>query len=153
VQSHIPGVGLNIAWKYLSQEQKDSFKAQAREILRCVRTLRSPLSVPWHVNPDPDPVSHRGIQQLERELLFDGEDSDRGPIHNDIQSSNIIVDKDRIVAAVDWEMAGYFGWIRAAEVHVQIRSPNRETYANLYLDPKFLDDILFWSDLYETDHD
>jgi COMPASS component SPP1 len=111
------------------------------------------LSVPRHVNPDPDPVSHRGIQQLERELLFDGEDSDRGLIHNDIQSSNIIVDKDRIVAAVDWEMAGYFGWIRAAEIHVQIRSPNRETYANLNLDPKFLDDILFWSDLYETDYD
>jgi hypothetical protein len=49
-------------------------------------------------------------------------------------------------------MAGYFGWTRAEEDHVQIRSPNRETYANLNLDPKFLNDILFWSDLYETDH-
>ncbi|KAF8252632.1 hypothetical protein K440DRAFT_684722 [Wilcoxina mikolae CBS 423.85] len=111
------------------------------------------LSEPSHVNPDPDPVSHRGTQQPERELLFDGKDLDLGLMHNDLQRSNIIVDKDKIVAVVDWEMAGYFGWKRAAAVYVQIRSPRREDYAHLNLDKKFLDDILFWNDLYETDRD
>ena len=66
---------------------------------------------------------------------------DFGLMHNDMQESNIIANKDRIVGVINWEMAGCFGWKRAAEVHVQIRSSRREGYANSSLDPKiFLDD-------------
>ncbi|KAH8723178.1 hypothetical protein GQ44DRAFT_710720 [Phaeosphaeriaceae sp. PMI808] len=38
VQERIPGVGLKIAWQYLSQPQKSSFKQQAQEILQTLRT-------------------------------------------------------------------------------------------------------------------
>jgi hypothetical protein len=39
---------------------------------------------------------------------------DFGLMHNDMQESNIIADKDRIVGVINWEMDGYFGWKRAA---------------------------------------
>lgn len=56
---------------------------------------------------------------------------------------------DKIVGVIDWEMAGFFGWNRAAKVHRQIRSPRRENYAHLNLDESFLADILYWNDLYD----
>ena len=70
-------------------------------------------------------------------------------MHNDLVTSNIIVDNDKIVGLVDWEMAGYLGWKTAREVHVQVRSPKREDYAGLdYLKEEFFSDLLFWNDLY-----
>lgn len=101
--------------------------------------------------PDPDPVEHRGIQTLEREIIFaeDNRDPDLSFMHNDFSLSNTIVDNDRIVGLVDWEMAGYFGWSTAAKVHIQIRSPKKENYTALKLSKEILDDIMFWSDLYD----
>ena len=70
-------------------------------------------------------------------------------MHNDLSMSNFIVDNDKIVGLVDWEMAGYFGWKTAGEIHLQVRSPKRESYAGLdYLKEDFFDDLLFWHDLY-----
>lgn len=69
--------------------------------------------------------------------------------HNDLSLSNCIVDKDRIIGLVDWEMAGFFGWEAAAAVHVQIRMPQKENFAAIKnLSKEKLDDILFWNDLY-----
>lgn len=62
-----------------------------------------------------------------------------------------IVDNDRIVGLVDWEMAGYLGWKTAGAVHLQIRTPKRENFAALDLLDEFLSDILFWNDLYTED--
>lgn len=102
--------------------------------------------------PDPDPVEHRGIQELERDIIFakDNTDTDLSFMHNDISLSNCIVDNDRVVGLIDWEMAGYFGWKTAASVHVQIRTPKRGNYASLNLPEEMLNDILFWNDLYDV---
>jgi COMPASS component SPP1 len=155
VQERIPGVGLNIAWDYISQSQKVSFKQQARDVLRRLNAIKPPLSQKSrsYTTPDPDPVSHRGIQELENEIIFSTEnvDHDLGFMHNGFTLSNCIVDNDNIVGLVDWEMAGYFGWKTAGTVHLRIRTPKRENYAALNLPEDFLGDILFWNDLYEED--
>ncbi|KAF2278679.1 uncharacterized protein EI97DRAFT_371953 [Westerdykella ornata] len=157
VQERIPGVGLNVAWQYISPSQKTSFKNQARDLLRRLHTIKPASSTQnaarSHLVPDPDPVDHRGIQELEKEILISDQntDPDLGFMHNDFTQSNCIVRDDRIVGLVDWEMAGFFGWKTAAEVHVRIRSPKRENYAALDLPEEFLSDILFWNDLYEVD--
>jgi COMPASS component SPP1 len=164
VQERIPGVALAVAWQYLSLSQKLSFKQQAREVLRKLRTVTPPREMGRrsYVVPDPDPVTHRGIQVLERDILFgeeeeeeeeenDNRDVDLGLMHNDFTLSNCIVDNDRIVGLVDWEMAGFFGWKTAARVHVRIRTPKRENFAALDLDEELLDDILFWNDLYDVE--
>jgi aminoglycoside phosphotransferase len=155
VQERIPGVGLNIAWQYISQSQKSSFKQQVREILQRLRTTISPAEISRrsYVVPDPDPVEHRGIQELERQIIFaeDNKDSDFSFMHNDASLSNCIVDDDRIVGLIDWEMAGFFGWKTAASVHAQIRTPKRENFASLNLPEEVLNDILFWNDLYDME--
>ncbi|KAI1913848.1 hypothetical protein LOZ12_002069 [Ophidiomyces ophidiicola] len=150
VQSRIPGVGLNVAWQYLTTAEKHSFKSQARGFLRQISSLPSPFSGPSYILPDPDPITHRGIRKLEASLLFGGT-GNLELMHNDLTPSNIIVDDGRIVGVVDWEMAGYFGWQRAADVHVSIRMPKRENFAQLDLEEDFLQDILFWNDLYAID--
>ncbi|KAI2607744.1 uncharacterized protein GGS25DRAFT_523270 [Hypoxylon fragiforme] len=63
VQKRIPGVGLKVAWKYLSQSQKASFKEQARQMLQKPRTITPPSEISGrsYIISDPDPVHHRGI--------------------------------------------------------------------------------------------
>ena len=155
MQERIPGVGLNISWQYISQPQKASFKRQARDLLRHLHTIKPPRPQQSrsYVVPDPDPVEHRGIQELEKDIIFsaDNDDPDLSFLHNDLSQSNIIVNDDKIVGVVDWEMAGFFGWKTAGEVHLQIRTPKRENFAALDLPEDLLSDILFWNDLYMED--
>lgn len=96
-------------------------------------------------------MAHRGIQETERDILFakDDEDPDMDFMHNDVSLSNCIVNNDKIVGLVDWEMAGFFRWETAAKVHVRIRTPRRENFASLDLPEDVLKDILFWNDLYD----
>jgi COMPASS component SPP1 len=152
VQERIPGVALFVAWSYLSQPQKQSFKDQARDILRKLHTIFPPPSDSGrsYVVPDPDPVRNRGIQELERDIIFaeHADDPDVGFMHNDVSQSNLIVDKDKIVGLVDWEMAGFFGWKTAEAVALHIRGVKREHYAALNLPEERLRDIMFWNDLY-----
>ncbi|KAI0154252.1 hypothetical protein GGR57DRAFT_467678 [Xylariaceae sp. FL1272] len=153
VQERIAGVGLNIAWQYISAAQKQAFKEEARSILQRLSEVKPPFSCTTrsYIVEDADPKAHRGIQELEYDIIFskDNHDPDLSFMHNDFTLSNCIVDADKIVGLVDWEMAGYFGRKTAAEVHVQIRSPRRENFAALDLSESILDDILFWNDLYE----
>lgn len=152
IQQRVPGVGLNIAWQYISQSQKASFKQQARDILQRLQTVKAPTQYESrsYVVPDPDPVDHRGIQELEKTIIFldSNKDPDISFMHNDFSLSNCIVNDDRIVGLVDWEMAGFLGWNTAGEVHRQIRTPKRENFAALNLPEDMLNDILFWNDLY-----
>ena len=145
-------MGLNIAWQYISSTQKALFKQQARSILQQLHSVKPPPSHKSrsYIVPDADPVQHRGIQELERDIIFSAsnDDSDMSFMHNDFSLSNCIVDNDKIVGLVDWEMAGYFGWKTAGAVHVQIRTPKRENFAALNLSEARLHDILFWNDLY-----
>ncbi|KAG8354434.1 hypothetical protein FVEN_g7764 [Fusarium venenatum] len=154
VQERIAGVGLNIAWQYISAEQKQNFKDEARDILRSLSKIEPPTSSTTrsYIVEDPDPKTHRGIQELEYNLIFseDNNDEDVSFMHNDLTQSNCIVDDDKIVGLVDWEMAGYFGWKTAGHVHVHIRTPRRQNFAALDLPEDVLNNILFWNDLYEV---
>ncbi|KAK0609330.1 kinase-like domain-containing protein [Bombardia bombarda] len=155
VQERIPGVVLAVAWQYLSQTQKASFKQQAREILRQMQQLQPPASCTArrYIIPDPYPMSHRGIKRLENDILFfdKNKDIDLSFMHNDFTQSNIVVDNDRIVGLLDWEMAGYFGWKTAAKVHTECRGAHRRAYVALGLSEEKVNDLMFWQDLYEID--
>ncbi|RGP63781.1 phd transcription factor [Fusarium sporotrichioides] len=152
VQERIAGVGLNIAWQYISAEQKQHFKEQARDILRSLSmaTLFVSNTNRTYIVEDLDPKTHRGIHELEYNLIFskDNNDPDLSFMHNDFTLSNCVVNDDKIVGLIDWEMTGYFGWKTAGQVHVKIRTPRREKFAALDLSEDFLNDILFWNDLY-----
>ncbi|KAK2592816.1 hypothetical protein QQS21_009484 [Conoideocrella luteorostrata] len=138
--------------------EKVSFKDQASEILRKLHTIKPPATAemgPSCVVPDSSPIDNQGIQRLERDILFStthaaaaGNQADLSFMHNDLSRSKCIVNDGKIVAVVDWKMAGFFGWKTASDVQVRIRSPRRENYAHLNLPELFLEDILFWNDLY-----
>lgn len=152
MQERLPGVALAIAWEYLSQFQKASFKQQTQDYLRRIHTIKSPYPQRRsYIVPDSDPIEHRGILPLEENLMFgSNDDEDTSFMHNDLNISNIIVDNDKIVGVIDWEMAGYIGWKTAGQVHVQIRTPKRENFSNCDLSEALLSDILFWNDLYDV---
>lgn len=158
VQERLPGVTLNVAWPYLSQTQKESFKQQAQTILRQIHNIQPPKSLAGKrrslVVQDPSIFSSRArIEALEAEILFsetNADDQDMNFMHNDFTQSNIIVDNDRIVGLIDWEMAGFFGWKTAGKVHRLIRSPQRVHFAKANLSEEKLQDIMFWNDLYEN---
>lgn len=147
-------MGLNIAWQYLSAVQKQSFKEQARKFLRQIHGICPEVAVHTYVVSDADPEEHRGIQSLEKDILFGDKapltgNQEIGLMHNDTTMSNIIVNNDRIIGVVDWEMAGFFSWAAAALVHLQIRTPKRENYKSLNLPEQQLRDITYWNDLYD----
>ncbi|CEJ61207.1 hypothetical protein PMG11_09744 [Penicillium brasilianum] len=137
IQERIPGVGMSVAWPYLSKDQKMSYKEQARQILRQLHTIKPPegLQARSHVTPDPNILSNGRINPLEAYILFSGtnQDPDMSFMHNDFTSSNCIVDNGTVVGLIDWEMAEFFGWKTAGEVHRQEQ----------------LRDMMFWNDLYD----
>ncbi|CAG7970797.1 unnamed protein product [Penicillium salamii] len=139
IQERLPGVSLAVAWPYLSQAQMESFKNQARGILRQMHSIKPTNTCQFrsYVVPDPKIRSNGRIQPLECDILFSdyNTDPDMSFMHNDLTDSNLIVDDDRIVGLIDWEMAGFFGWKRAGEVHRRLR-PHDDS---------------FWMDLYEPD--
>jgi hypothetical protein len=144
---------LTVAWPYLSQDQKEAFKQQARTILRQLHAVkptdgRRPRS---HVVEDPNILSNGRIHALEGDILFSNAntDPDMSFMHNDFTESNCIVDNGKITGLVDWEMAGFFGWNAAGEVHRRIRTPQREHFVNANLSEERLQEIMFWNDLYD----
>lgn len=154
VQERIPGVGLNVAWPYLSENQKQSFKTQAREILRQLHAVkpRDGRQIQDYVVLDPNILTNGRVRPVEADILFASDvEGDLGFMHNDFSKSNCIVDDDRIVGLIDWEMAGYFGWGKAAEVHRRIRTPQREHFANANIGEDLLRDLMWWNDLYDVD--
>ncbi|KAI1777801.1 hypothetical protein F4818DRAFT_439124 [Hypoxylon cercidicola] len=103
-----------------------------------------------HVAPDPNILTNGRINPLESEIFSrHKDDPDVGFMHNDFTTSNCIVDDDKIVGIIDWEMAGFFGWRTAAEIHVRIRTPQREHFVNANLSEETLQEIMFWTDLYD----
>lgn len=153
VQERLPGVALAVAWPYLSQTQKENFKQQAREILRLLHSIKPTdgRHARNHVVQDPCILTNGRLNPLEGEILFSdaNTDPDISFMHNDFNMSNLIVDHDRIVGLVDWEMAGFIGWKTAGEVHRRIRTPQREHFVNANLSEETLRDIMWWNDLYD----
>lgn len=152
VQERLPGVGLNVARPYLSADQKESFKKQARQILRLLHTIKPTdgRQSRGHVVQDPAIRTNGRINPLEGEILFSdiNDDPDIGFMHNDLTDSNIIVDDDKIVGIIDWEMAGFIGWKTAGEIHRRIRTPQREHFANANLSEERLQEMMWWNDIY-----
>ncbi|KAK4146184.1 kinase-like domain protein [Dichotomopilus funicola] len=132
---------------------KEAFKQQAREILRQLHAVKPTDGrlVRSHIVPDPNILSNGRIHPLEGDILFPNtnNDPDMGFMHNDFTESNCIVDNDRIVGLIDWEMASFFGWKTAGEVHRRIRTPQREHLVNANLSEERLQEIMFWNDLYD----
>lgn len=153
IQERLRGVTLGVAWPYLSQSQKQTFKEQARSVLRKLHAIKlsNPRQVRSHVVEDPNILSNGRLDPLEAEILFSDTctDPDMSFMHNDFTQSNCIVDDDKIVGLIDWEMAGFFGWKTAGEVHRKIRSPQREHFENANLSEEVLQDMMFWNDLYD----
>ncbi|CAG7938409.1 unnamed protein product [Penicillium nalgiovense] len=94
VQEMLPGVALAVAWPYLSQTQKESFKQQARAILRQLHSIKPTDrgQIRCHVVPDPGTLTR--IHPLEGDILFSDSntDPDMSFMHNDFNIFNIIVD-------------------------------------------------------------
>jgi len=144
---------LAVAWPYLSQHQKESFKHQAREILRLLHTIKPSdgRKTRSYVVEDPNIRTNDRINPLEWDIIFSdaNTDPDISFMHNDFSTSNCIVDDDKIVGLVDWEMAGFLGWRTAGEIHSRIRTPQREHFVNANLSEETLRDMMWWNDLYD----
>ncbi|EPE07220.1 phd transcription factor [Ophiostoma piceae UAMH 11346] len=75
VQERLASVGLNVAWPYLSPEQRQSFKEQTRTVLQQLYTVKPASSalLPGFVVPDPNILTNDRIWELEASILFPGE--------------------------------------------------------------------------------
>lgn len=152
VQERLPGVCLNVALPYLSEDQKKSFKLQAREILGQLHAIKAPSNRQTrdHIVPDPNILTNGRLNPREAHILFSANiDQDMSFMHNDFTPSNCIVNDDKIVGLIDWEMAGYLGWNTAGEVHRKIRSPQREHYVHANMSEEKLQNMMWWNDLYD----
>lgn len=143
VESRIPGVSLDVAWRYLVPQQIDNLKQQCRIVSQQLSNIDSGSSDPCYVCSSLN--SHlMSAGQLERDLLFSQNDNQQSfpLVHNNMIMSNIVVDNHRIVGLIGWRDSGYFGFGRAERVHRQVRVPrlisespemhNVQTWANLY---------------------
>ncbi|KAJ5734492.1 hypothetical protein N7493_003278 [Penicillium malachiteum] len=154
-QERLPGVGLSVAWPYLSGEQRKSYKEQARKILNQLHNIKpyQRLKARSYIVLDPNILSNGRINPLEGEILFSAanHDPDLSFAHNDFTESNYIVNNDTIVGLIDWEMAGFLGWKTVGEIHRRIRTPQREHFVKANLSEAQLQDMMFWNDLYDED--
>lgn len=113
VQERLPGVCLNVALPYLSEDQKKSFKLQAWEILGQLHAIKAPINHQTrdHIVADPNIQTNGRLNPKEAHILFSANiDQDMSFMHNDFTPSNCIVTDDKIVGLIDREMAGYLGW-------------------------------------------
>lgn len=124
------------------RKKKHSSKNQARDILQALYAIKA-SDAAWrsglgYLVADLDPVAKRGTQKLEHELLFGSSSSSQGALmHNGLSQSNLIVDRGKIVAVVDWRWrAGLAGislgrCICASEALPKNRMPT-STYPRTY---------------------
>lgn len=156
VVERVEGVDLDLCWGFLSEAQKRGFKEQMRVFMREMRAIPEELS--------------RGLQgELERggmlrcthdaeeyEKLMGAEAVRKGDwafMHNDLNRGNIIVKDDRVVAVVDWELAGRFSFEGVRWVHEHLRPPRRREYDRDEMTAEKWDDLFSWEDLYHVDEE
>ncbi|CEJ83009.1 hypothetical protein VHEMI03043 [[Torrubiella] hemipterigena] len=153
VQECLPGIGLNVSYPYLTDDEKHTFKTQARDVIRRLQTVPIPscITARNHIVPDLDMRNKPHKMTAEKvAIIFDENlDDDFGFMHNDLSDSNIIVDNGRIVDIIDWESAGYIGRRTAAEIHRRIRTPQLEHYKNVQLGEEKLNEMMWWNDPYD----
>lgn len=156
VVERVEGVDLDLCWGFLSEAQKRGFKEQMRAFVREMRSIPEGLS--------------RGLQgELERggmlrcthdaeeyEKLMGAEAVRKGDwvfMHNDLNRDNIIVKDDRVVAVVDWELAGRFSFEGVRWVHEHLRPPRRREYDRDEMTAEEWDDLFSREDLYHIDEE
>jgi COMPASS component SPP1 len=144
VESRIPGVSLEVAWRYLTADQIASFKEQCRRVLKCLAGIDPAPDQPSYVCSGLNPQSPPGVETAERDILFaEKDDENLCLVHNNMTVSNIIVDDDKLVGISGWRHSGYFGFERANKIHRQFRT-QASTFAN-----GASEGMQCWADLYE----
>lgn len=129
IQQQLPAVGLVVAHPYLLPSPKDAIKKQARQILRLLHAIKPAPSNSPQLRRTGFQFPHRGrISNFsEPQLLFLDADSNMGFTHNDFNISDfnisdIMANDDRITWLMDREMAAFFSWKGAGEVHGRIKT-------------------------------
>ncbi|OJD30053.1 phd transcription factor [Diplodia corticola] len=89
---------------------------------------------------------------------LDHPDSDTRFAHNDLSTSNIIVDRGEdgtvhVVGIIDWEHAGWIGWRTTAAVHRELRAPLVDMYDREEFDQEEWEDLVMWKGLYDDSDD
>ncbi|PYH45488.1 putative PHD transcription factor [Aspergillus saccharolyticus JOP 1030-1] len=148
VESRLPGVSLEVAWKYLTADQIESFKQQCRRISQRLGDIDAPPERPSYVCSGLNSQLPPDVQQTEKDILF--RDKRKGErlvlVHNGLIPANVIVNDNQVVGITGWRQSGYFGFERADEIHRGFRVPEiasadeSEGAANV---------PAAWSDIYE----
>ncbi|KAL3464379.1 hypothetical protein BJX64DRAFT_275866 [Aspergillus heterothallicus] len=148
VEARIPGVSLDVAWKYLTAEQVEILKQQTRRVLERLSIIDNPPRQPSYICSKLNPQDPSDIEGLEQKTLFkEPEPSDNlSFVHNNMLLSNVIVNDDQVVGLTGWRNSGYFGFQRASKVHRGIRVPQIASIKELGAS---LEDLDAWDDLYK----
>ncbi|GMG09752.1 unnamed protein product [Aspergillus oryzae] len=146
VESRIPGVSLEVAWRYLSTEQINKFKQECRQILEHMASIDPAPNSPSYVCSGLNSQLPPEIQEMEKDVLFQEkmEDEILCLVHNNMTPSNIIVNDDRVVGIIGWRHSGYFGFRRANTIHRRFRMP---TWSSLEAAGG---NVEAWADIYEN---
>ncbi|KAJ5155796.1 hypothetical protein N7492_008599 [Penicillium capsulatum] len=147
VESRIPGVTLDVAWRYLNVRQIEIFKNQCRQILQHLEAIDPSLDEPSYVCRGLNSQTPLPGHEQEHSILFAAKDAEEELrlAHNDLVPANIIVSNDRVVGIKGWRQSGYFGIDRSRKVHKLVRNKG----------PSTMDDGLgaTWVDLYDGTYD
>ena len=148
VESRVPGVSLEVAWRYLTREQIDKLKQQCRRIIQRLAAVDSASDGPSYVCSGLNSHLPPDVSEQEKKILFKekAEQDTLYLIHNDMVRSNIIVKDDQVVGVLGWRQCGLFGFDRAARVHKIFRVPE---ISYLSGDGDDADGAMAWADLYD----
>lgn len=123
VESRIPGVSLEVAWRYLTGEKINMLKQQCRNIIQRLGSVDPTSHGPSYVCSGLNSQPRHDIENREKEILFEekGEHENLCLVHNSMVRSNIIVRDDRVIGILGWRQSGFFGYNRAKRVHQEFR--------------------------------
>ncbi|RAH60383.1 PHD transcription factor [Aspergillus piperis CBS 112811] len=146
VESRIPGVTLEVAWRYLTAEQIDMFKQQCRRISQRLGGIDAPPDRPSYVCSGLNSQASPDALEPEKNILFRErkEDEHICLVHNNLVPSNVVISDDKVIGITGWRQSGYFGFERADEIHRRFRI----LVASAIHGDKSTN-LRAWSDLYE----
>ncbi|BCR85743.1 putative PHD transcription factor [Aspergillus chevalieri] len=148
VESRVPGVSLEVAWRYLTREQIDRLKQQCRRIIQRLAAVDGASDGPSYICSGLNSHLPPDASEQEKKILFK-EKTEQDTLyltHNDMVRSNIIVKDDQVVGVLGWRQCGLFGLDRAARVHRVFRVPE---ISYLSGDGDDGDGAMAWADLYD----
>ncbi|TPR08957.1 Phosphoglucomutase [Aspergillus niger] len=146
VESRIPGVTLEVAWRYLTAEQIDMFKQQCRRVSQHLGGIDASPDRPSYVCSGLNSQASPDALEPEKNILFRERKEDEHVclVHNNLVPSNIVIGDDKVIGITGWRQSGYFGFERADEIHRRFRI----LVASAIHGDKSTD-LRAWSDLYE----